>query len=115
MSKAKSFLIGVMALPSCRSAAGRPEARQHLKSGATGPSSQQALGKEASSSCCSSSRAHTGQRRRLRPFRTDGCRQRHRLSTTASRFERPHRRYVRLITPVFAVLLALIVSWDRPR
>ena len=47
MSKAESFLIGVMALPSCRSAAGRPEAGQHLKSGATGPSSHQALGKGA--------------------------------------------------------------------
>ncbi len=107
MSKAESFLIGVMALPSCRSAAGRPEAGQHLKSGATGPSSHQALGK--------------GAKLKL-PFVTSstyravytniaGCD--NSLQTAAdngSASRTAHRRYVRLITPVFAVLLALTVS-----
>ena len=113
MSKAKSFLIGVMALPSCRSAAGRPEAGQDLKSGATGSSSQQALGKEASSSSCSSRRAHTEPCIATSPAATIPYRRPPTptpTSTTAPRLERPHRRYVRLITPVFAVLLALTLS-----
>ncbi len=113
MSKAESFLIGVMALPSCRSAAGRPEAGQHLKSGATGPSSHQALGKGASSSCRSSRRAHTEPCIPTSPAATIPYRRPPATtptSTTAPRLERPHRRYVRLITPVFAVLLALTVS-----
>ncbi len=110
MSKAKSFLIGVMALPSCRSAAGRPEARQHLKSGATGPSSQQALGKEASSSCRSSRRAHTEPRMATSPTATIPYRRpptTTSASTAAPRLERPHRRYVRILTLLLGASLAL--------
>ncbi len=115
MSKAESFLIGVMAPPSCRSAAGRTAARQDLKSGATGPSSQQALRKEASSSCCSSRRAHTEpciatSLAATIPYRRPPTTTPTPTSTTAPQLERPHQRYVRLITPVFAVLLALTVS-----
>ena len=113
MSKAESFLISVMAPPSCRSAASRPEAGQDLKSGATGSSSQQALGKEASSSSCSSPRAHTEPCRATSPTATIPYGRPPATtptSTTAPRLERPHRRSVRLITPVFAVLLALTVS-----
>ena len=113
MSKAESFLISVMAPPSCRSAASRPEAGQDLKSGATGSSSQQALGKEASSSSCSSPRAHTEPCRATSPTATIPYGRPPATtptSTTAPRLERSHRWYVRLITPVFAVLLALTVS-----